>query len=257
MSEAEKEAAFNSEASYQARLDGIAQERVDIYARNRARLPIKEQHLKQSNYVKTLVDDIESVKSEQNVLLLKWQELELKIETKTTYLKVKQAELAELATKVAAEDAITPAINRPAEESTDAKLDAKEAEQFELLRAFMAKSNIKELLKSEGADDVQVEDMEKMWQKCGSLLSVKATTPSPPIAQAQVAADSSRGQGLPETVGVPGSDKDDMDLDGFEAEWNNHLDSNPDIAKCQGKELEHKKATFIKFQQAAKRARTA
>jgi hypothetical protein len=252
MSEAEKEAAFSTEEVFQARLVNIAKERADITARNRARLPIKEQHLKQSSFVKKLAEEIEGVKKEQSELIMQWQGLENKVEAKTVFLREKQAELADLAKKVAEEDAIIP--SQPAAPAQAAQvhtmLDENEAKQFELLRAFMAKSNIIDLFKAEGAKEHHVDIMEQMWDKVHKSLQPTNKPASPPAAQAP--ASSNAGNSGPVAQPVPG-DGEDMELDEFDATWQNHIDSNASFASFTGKELASKKATFIAFLQSSKR----
>jgi len=257
----QKETFYPKAGEYDARIQAVKAERQQIWAKNRARLPIKTQYARQSDFVKKLEDDLKGVKEEQQEVALKFQQLQEKVDEKIAILAEKKAELADLAVRAAQEDALKPEV--PVKQ-TKSDLAPDQVELFDVLRSIVSKSNVLELIKKEGATDTQLNAMESMWSSVSHVVHASKAPPLPSPQQGATSSVPALTTSLPanggvaaEAVDVPVGGDGDMDVDVIEPLWQKHLVDNPEINGLEAKDLERRKSTFIELQRASKRSKTS
>ena len=264
---------FPVDGSYAKRIKELQEQRQNIWAKNRARLPVKEQWEKQRVFVAKCEADLKSVKDEQNALMLKYHELEKQVNLKTAILAEKKLELAELASKAAQEDAVDAAVP-PQPNKQEGGLGQEQVNMFNILKTMLSKSNVHAAMVQEGASPEQLASMEQMWADVGKVVErSKAPTPKeakppenfksdlPKASESQAAASNAA-----DAVNVPVQKQDNMDADmedvlptasdaEIEAAWANHVDSNQEISTMANEDRQQRKAAFETMFKASKKAK--
>ena len=171
LDESDKKLYFPDEGEYGRRIQGLKDQMQQIWASNRDRLPIKVQWEKQRTFVNKCEAELNLIKEEQTAIMLKYQELEEDILSRTASLASKKVELANLAARAAQEDAVDTAdgiINAPP--MPIASIPADDAHHFNVLRAVLQKSNVHDLLIAEGATGCEMGSMVKMLEAVSKVV---------------------------------------------------------------------------------------
>jgi len=271
----EKALHYPCPTAFEAKINELKQQKQDIWARNRAKLPVAEQHKKQAAFVAKLEGELKEAKDEQQEILDKFREVEEDIKAKTQFLAEKRAELCDLANKVALEaNSFKPA--EATEATPKPKLGKEHLQLFGMLKSFLARSNVLDMFKNEGATDQDIDIMEHMWTNVSEVVEQSAQTgplktPNVPSAPSAASAPSNGpmpgvlpgvklGEG--EATGVKGGtgglnvpvQLDTGELDGL---WTQHLQENPEVAELDETERDRKRQTFLELQRALKRTRAS
>ena len=94
---------FGSEERFQATLNELQEEKDQVHASSRAKLPLKGRYLKQEKFVAKLKGETGALKDKRHELLLEWTKLDDELDKKERLLSEEQLALSELASKVAEE----------------------------------------------------------------------------------------------------------------------------------------------------------
>ena len=254
--------AFPAEGSYEQALAKIAKDKENILAQNRGLLPIKTQHAKQTKFVNQLVADLEAVKKGQCELLAKWQELANDIQSKEQALAIKRAELAELAAKVAEENAVAPkdteascAKNQNKQQHLEALgFGEEDLKGLQILMAAMANSNIQEVLKQQGAINHDFTKLGLTCQKFGDAIS---PTGSPPSQDACTKREQALADGASQLPARKSPGQEDMQMDeDLERLWQEIVNSRSELQGLDEAELAKRKGAWVNIQSQSKHART-
>ena len=199
-------------------------------------------------------------------MAIQFQKLQEKVDEKSTFLAEKKAELADLAVRAAQEDALKPDV--PIKQAKPLAPD--QIELFDVLRSIVSKSNVLELIKTEGATELQLNAMESMWSSVSQVVHTSVDPLSPPAPPSQQGLNTSAPtvSTTPTHVGsadgtssgavnIPAGHDEDMDVDSIEPLWQKHLVENPEINQLEAQVLEQRRATFMELQRTIKRSKTS
>ena len=165
--------------TFEEKLGKLADDRNAILAQNRSLQPVKVQHAKTDRYVSQLALELERAKKAQDDLLATYYEMSADIAKKEQNLESKKAELAALAERVAAEDAVQPKTEsdrknaRPEVQITGVSEDVRKdaATVFQSLIQALGNSNVKEVLAAQGANNLDFAKLEQTVQLLGGALA--------------------------------------------------------------------------------------
>ena len=260
LDEDEQKLFFPNDGDFIKRVQELRDQKQQIWANNRAKLPIKAQWEKQRGFVNKCEAELKNIKDEQTALLLKFQELEDDIQSKTAVLVSKKVELAELAVKAAKEDAVEP---ERIDSTINAPLIAKEEVQlFNLFKTLLTKSNVHEVLQAQGATAEQIGSMHAMWEKVSQVVEHNKGTDPPPAFGSQppepLGAPPLTPAAPPDGNAINKPVDEDMDTEEHEmdAAWANHMDANAEISSLGKEDQEQRMRAFQLVHRALKQRKT-
>jgi uncharacterized protein YoxC len=255
----QKAAAFVNEAAYEKCVDDLHKQRTEILAINRSKMPIKVHHTKCSKYVENLTAELDSVKKEQSDMLLKWQMLEEQIGKKQQHLNDKMAELADLAEKAKQEDAAIPMESTQTQQHQRPQelqpvLVDEEQVIFKAIVSAFGKTNIKDILDAEGANEYDLKILESVWSKVGAAVlpaggciqSAGTSTAGGSLAMASSA-------GLESVTNIPPTGPMAVDGEALDKEWEAYLHNNQNLLEGGPEQIQ----TAKKAWQSINKAKTA
>jgi hypothetical protein len=274
LSAAQKALCFGTEEAFEAKLKEVQAERDNIFAQNRANLPIKTQHNKCNEYLDRLVGELDDYKSKQTEALLLYNSLDVQIKEKQSVIDIKKVELASLSVKMAAEDAVeTPLGHSMGEDGVlpvatapePILTDPRDVEFFKAMVEGMDESNMQTILESKKADTYDFQRMASIWKAVAQAAipttnDANSTNPfKPPDVKV-----TGKGKGVGKTADVveaaaeakssSSAPEVGVDLD-FDEKWKSHLQDHGEILAMDVDEMRKAKDAFYGISAHNKRAK--
>jgi hypothetical protein len=273
---------IGGEEALQKALGANKKERDDLYGKQRASLPLKDQHAKCATFLEKLNDELVDLDAEYMQALLKYEQLDQQIEKKRELAKAKQKELEELNCKMAQElstkEAKPAPVAAPGGLAKAAVASLVSKEECHLLQTFVniaaSSPEVLALLQVKGGNEMDFQKMQGAWERLTAGADVAAAAaerspglPSEPAVVSEPAATalalapaSTPGLASPAkrelqhtAVTDPHMDCDEMPEDGQDTEWDQawelHVNNHPNFDQMERDEYQKAKTTIWKIRQ--------
>ncbi len=268
LNEQQVESIYGSKQALDAVIEQINKEKDDLLAVNRGLQPIKVQHARCSGFVDKLQDELDAMLDEKISMLETFWALEDSIRKKEVFLGQKRAELAGLAEKVAAEDALNPTVKEmdvENEENEFKDVDAEEKKIVKFVFDQLNETNLPNILESKGAIQADFAKISSALGKFSALLQVKEAPPStakqeaskqpgateqPPGSKQEATAGASASASKPTAPSPDGGNAVSMDWD---EEWLAVAAKIPGFNDLSAEDRDSRKRVWVETQERKKR----